>query len=93
MCKQLHAFQDNKATESESLAVIERARLLTEQVGGLLMFSGEDRTGKALAQRYASVFTPPLDPSPEAESIREQLRTAMQELEDFLALHFRTSTH
>lgn len=92
-CKQLLAFQTNNSTESESLAVIERARRLAEQVSSLLLLAGEERTGKAFFQRYAAVFTPPLDQCPEAELIREQLRTAMQELEEFLALHFRTSTH
>lgn len=92
-CRQLLDFQNHKTSESESLAIIERARSLTEQVSRLLLLAGEERTGKAFTQRYALVFTPPLDPSPEAESIREQLRVAMLELEEFLTLHFRTSTH
>jgi len=89
-CKQLLAIQKGELTEQHARQNIARARALEERVSGLLLLAGEERTGKAFAQRYAAAFTPPLDPSPEAVLVRSQLQTAMQDLEAFLSLHFRT---
>jgi len=55
----------------------------------LLEMLGDDRKTRPLASRCAGVFTPPLDPTPHAEALREELRGARAALEEMLAKDFR----
>ena len=65
-------------------------RRRSDRVRELLEMLGDDRTKRPMATRCAGVFTPPLDPSPQAEALREELRGAMTALEEMLAKDFRT---
>jgi hypothetical protein len=69
---------------------IQEARRLSDRVRELLEMLGDDRKIRPLATRCAGVFTPPLDPSPRAETLRAELRGAMAALEEVLAKEFRT---
>lgn len=91
-CRQIQRFRSSLETEAGVLEKIVEARALVERVRVLLYEAGETREHKALGVRLASVFTPPLDPSPHAEDLRTQLREAGAKLEQFLARHFRTET-
>lgn len=91
-CRQLLAVHAGTRTETEALATIADARILRERARTLLREGGELREHKPLAAREAAIFTPPLDPSPEAEGTRAALRTTMRELENHLTRHFRTAT-
>lgn len=68
----------------------QEARRRSDRVRELLEMLGDDRKSRPLATRCAGVFTPPLDPSPQAEAVREELRRAMSALEEMLAKDFRT---
>ena len=69
---------------------IQEARKRSDRVRELLEMLGDDRKIRPLATRCAGIFTPPLDPSPHAEALREELRGAMIALEEVLAKNFRT---
>lgn len=69
---------------------IQEAKRRSDRVRELLEMLGDDRKSRPLATRCAGVFTPPLDPSPQAEALREELRRAMSALEEMLAKDFRT---
>lgn len=88
-CKQLVALAHSECTELEALARINQARQLATRVEELFVEAKEERMHKDFSTRYAAVFTPPLDPAPEAETVRTKLKTAMDALETFLSLHFR----
>lgn len=90
-CRQLLAVHAGTRTEPEALATIAEARILRDRARTLLRDSGELREHKPLAARKAAVFTPPLEPSPEAETARAALRGAMAELETHLTRYFRTA--
>jgi len=91
-CRQLLAVHAGTRTAPEALATIAEARILREQVRTLLRDGGDAREHKPRATRQAAVFTPPLDPSPEAEKARAGLRGAMEKLETHLTQYFRTAT-
>lgn len=69
---------------------IQEARRRSDRVRELLEMLGDDRKIRPLATRCAGIFTPPLDPSPQAEALREELRGAMAALENVLTKDFRT---
>ena len=87
-CRQILRVEAGEASEGEALENIETASRLTACVKELLEKVGDTREHKALATRYETALTPPLDPA--ASSAREALASAMAELEDFLAREFRT---
>ena len=88
-CRQLEGVSLGKISESAALEKIQEARRLTDRVRDLLDKLGDSRTTRPLATRCAGVFTPPLDPSPQAKSWSDELRLAMTDLEEFLANNFR----
>lgn len=88
-CKQLLSLTKAELSESEAIANIEYARMLAENVSALFLRAGDTRCGKDFSTRYAAVFTPPLDPSPEAVEARVELSEAMTLLEQFLSEKFR----
>ncbi len=90
-CKQLIAIARSESTELEALDRINQARQLAARVEELFVQAKEERRHKDFSTRYAAVFTPPLDPSPEAETVRVHLKIAMETLETFLSLHFRVA--
>ena len=90
VCKQLAAVLDSKKTEAAALEKIGEARVLTAEIFDLLVALGDSRDHRALAVRCAGIFTPPLDSSPEATSLREVLRVAMEKLDRLLRTDFRT---
>ena len=69
---------------------IQEARMRSDRVRELLEMLGDDRKIRPLATRCGGIFTPPLDPSPDAEALRAELRGAMTALEVMLAKDFRT---
>lgn len=69
---------------------IQEARRHSNRVRELLEMLGDDRKVRPLATRCAGIFTPPMDPSPDSEALRAELRGAMTALEDVLAKDFRT---
>jgi len=69
---------------------IQEARRRSDRVRELLEMLGDDRKIRPLATRCAGIFTPPLDPSPHTEALRNELQGAMTVLEDVLAKDFRT---
>jgi Fe-S-cluster containining protein len=87
VCRQLLGVEAGEISEAEAWEKIAEARRRTVRVQGLLESAGDTRGHKALATRYETVFTPPLDP--ETAPVREELAGAMQELEDLLARDFR----
>jgi hypothetical protein len=68
---------------------IREARIQSDRICKLLDLLGDNRTHRPLATRCAGIFTPPLDASPEAEALRSELRSAMNDLEEILANDFR----
>lgn len=89
VCRQLQAVTDGTRSEAAALATIRETQILVERVRDLFRQAGDNRDHKAFATRYAAVFTEPLDSSAEAREIRDRLRSAMQELEAWLTIHFR----
>ena len=90
-CRQLEGVFNGEILESAAMEKILEARRRSDRVRDLLEMLGDDRKTRPLATRCAGVFTPPLDPSPHAESLREELRGAMTALEEVLAKDFRTA--
>ena len=89
-CRQLEGVFNGEILESAAMEKILEAKFRSDRVRELLEMLGDDRKTRPLATRCAGVFTPPLDPSPHAESLREELRGAMTALEEVLAKDFRT---
>ena len=69
---------------------IQEARRRSDRVREVLEMLGDNRKIRPLATRCAGIFTPPMDPSPEAETLRSELRNAMTALEGILTKDFRT---
>lgn len=90
-CRQLQAVLDAETTESAALEKIREARRRSDRVRELLEMLGDSRVNRPLASRCANVFTPPLDPSRNAEACRTNLRHAMEALEQMLNSDFRTA--
>ena len=90
-CRQLEGVFNGEILESAAMEKILEAKRRSDRVRELLEMLGDDRKTRPLATRCAGVFTPPLDPSPHAESLREELRGAMTALEEVLAKDFRTA--
>ena len=89
-CRQLEGVFNGEILESAAMEKILEAKCRSDRVRELLEMLGDDRKTRPLATRCAGVFTPPLDPSPHAESLREELRGAMTALEEMLAKDFHT---
>ena len=89
-CRQLEGVFHGEILESAAMDKIQLARRLSDCVRELLERLGDDRKTRPLATRCAGVFTPPLDPSPHADALRQELRDAMNALEEVLAKDFRT---
>ena len=90
VCKQLQVVNSGESTEEAAFAKIAEAKILTDRVRDLFAKLGDTRENKAFARRYAAIFTPPLNASPEFEKWRQELQVAMSELETMLAADFRT---
>lgn len=88
-CRQLEAVASGAASEAAALEKILEAGIRVARVRKLFHQAGDVREHKAFATRYAAVFTPPLDPAPPAVLLREQLASAMDDLEKLLAKDFR----
>lgn len=88
-CRQLLKVADGTISEDAARETIREAAVLVARVRELFLESGEARTHKPFASRHAAVFTPPLDPAPEAAERRARLSSAWTELETFLEEHFR----
>ena len=89
-CKQLQSLNASESTEEAAFAKISEAKILTDRVRDLFAQLGDTRENKAFARRYAALFTPPIDASPELEEWRKELQVAMSEMETMLAANFRT---
>jgi Fe-S-cluster containining protein len=89
-CRQLEAVSNGTISEDDAMEKIQEARRRSDRVRELLAMLGDDRKTRPLATRFAGIFTPPMDPSPHAEALREELRGAMTALEEVLAKDFRT---
>ena len=89
-CRQLGAVSNGTISEDDAMEKIQEARRRSDRVRELLAMLGDDRKTRPLATRCVGIFTPPLDPSPYAEALREELRGAMTALEEVLAKDFRT---
>jgi Fe-S-cluster containining protein len=87
VCRQLLGVESGEISADAALERIVTARSLTALVQELLEAAGDTRAHKALATRYETVFTPPLDPGTSA--VREKLAVVMGRLEDYLAREFR----
>jgi hypothetical protein len=92
-CRQLLGVSAGKITEAQAMEKIQEARRLSDRVRELLEMLGDDRKIRPLATRCAGVFTPPLDPSPQAEALRAELQGAMTALGEVLAKDFRSMQH
>ena len=88
-CRQLLSVERREISEETALGNIRRARAMVDRVEALLVLAGDERSGKSLAARCETIFTPPLDDFPDAEQIRSGLRAAWEELEAYLSSHFR----
>lgn len=88
-CKQLKAAAAGEISPDEALEKIEVAVMMAERVRALFRQAGDDREHRAFATRVASIFTPPLEPGPDAEAARDALRVAMDDLEEHLTRYFR----
>jgi viroplasmin and RNaseH domain-containing protein len=86
----LQALNAGESTEEAAFAKISEAKILTDRVRDIFAQLGDTRENKAFARRYAAIFTPPLNASPEFEKWRQELQVAMSELETMLAADFRT---
>ena len=69
---------------------ITEARSRVDRVRELFHKLGDTREHRAFSTRFAAIFTPPLDPTPGTDGLREELRLAMQELDYVLNRDFRT---
>ena len=90
-CRQLLAVSAGEITEAHAMIKIEEARKRSDRVRDLLAQLGDERAHRPLATRCAGVFTPPLDTSPQAETLRGELQKAMRALQEMLAKDFRPS--
>ncbi len=91
-CRQLQAVEAEKISEAEALAKIHQAQRAVARVRDLLHRAGDTRETKAFITRVETLFTPPLDPAPEAAALRGELAVAMRELEELLTRDFRVET-
>ena len=89
-CRQLRALDAGERSEEEVRAKVAEAKKRTDHVRDLFQKLGDTRVNRTLAKRYATVFTPPLDPSPAALQLRSELEQAMIALQAMLAADFRT---
>lgn len=89
-CRQLEGVLKGEILEPAAIEKIQEAKRLSNRLQDLLEMLGDNRKKRPLATRCAGIFTPPLDPSPEAEALRKELRDTMSALEEVLAKEFRT---
>lgn len=88
-CRQLEAVAHGEISETAAMEKIHEARRCSDRVRELLALLGDERTTRPLATRCAGIFTPPLDPSPQAQAWRDELHAAVDKLEELLANDFR----
>ena len=88
-CRQLEGVFKGEILEASAMKKIHEARRRSDRVRELLEMLGDHRKIRPLATRCAGIFTPPLDPSPQAEALRGELRVAMTSLEELLTQDFR----
>ena len=88
-CRQLEGVFNGEILESAAMEKIQEARRLSDRVRELLEMLGDHRKTRPMATRCAGIFTPPLDPSPQAEALRAELREAVTSLEELLDRDFR----
>jgi Fe-S-cluster containining protein len=89
-CRQLQALEAGQTTEETAREKIAEAQRRIARVRTLFHQAGETRETKAFSTRYESLFTEPLDPSPDAVALRQELKAAMSRLENLLSHDFRT---
>jgi Fe-S-cluster containining protein len=89
-CRQLLAVADGSSTEAAALEKITEAKSRVDRVRALFHQLGDTREHRAFSTRFAAIFTPPLDPAPGTDALRNDLRLAMQELDYVLNRDFRT---
>jgi len=88
-CRQLEAVASGAVSEAAAREKILEAGSRVARVRELFHQAGDVREHKAFATRYAALFTPPLDPTPPAVRLREDLASAMRDLEHLLTKDFR----
>jgi len=89
VCRQLEDVASGAVCESAALEKIRMATSRGEGVRQLFRQAGDFREHKTFATRYESIFAPPLDPSPHAARLRNELASAMKDFEQLLAKNFR----
>lgn len=87
-CRQITALLEGRLSENEAAEMVALARRQLDKLDQLLAKAGETRRHKALSTRCDSVFIPPLNPAPEAATLREEITSARRELEQIFASHF-----
>lgn len=87
-CQQLQGWRAGQLSEDAAFAKVQEAKILTDRIRWLFEKLGDFRENKPFATRYAGVFTPPLNSSPDAEKFRSELMVAMRSLEELLAADF-----
>jgi hypothetical protein len=90
VCRQLEDVASGAIREAAALEKIQSAKSRGEGIRELFHQAGDFREHKAFATRYESLFAPPLDPSPHAARLRDELASAMKDFEQLLAKDFRT---
>ncbi|MFV0338107.1 MAG: YkgJ family cysteine cluster protein [Chthoniobacterales bacterium] len=91
-CKQLQLLEKKQTTHEAALQKIFEAKKQLARLQTLLEQSGDTREQKSLSTRYETLFTEPLDPSPQAAHHRQEAQATMQKLEAIFCEHFRTNT-
>ena len=88
-CGQLKRVTAGEISEADAREAIREAKIRAERVRGLLQLAGDVREHKAFAIRHEAVFAEPRDPEPNATRLRDDLVSAMGDLELLLAKEFR----
>lgn len=89
VCRQLQLLTQNQTTREDALEKISQAKNHLAQLLHLLEQAGDTRSQKALSTRCETLFTEPLELSPEAIQRRKKVRDLMQKLDSILIRHFR----
>ena len=86
VCGQLRAVEAGTISEADAAEKIAEAQKRLGRVRRLLLEAGDTRAHKALITRFDSVFIEPCEASP---ALRDELRGAMEDLENLLQADFR----
>lgn len=89
-CRQILAVEDGSASEAEAMDKIRIARLQVTQVNELIDRISESNPARSLAHRVANALT--LPEGAERSALHDELHTAFQQLESFLAKEFRVAS-